>query len=154
MTRAYAAFERLEVKDKVKHVRFLRRLSNVSIQLQENDKTIEYATEVAVHALTDNDRGFAYDTLGLAYNAKGDYDKAIGYYEKDLAISIKALGAEHPSVALSYSNMGDAFALKGDQIKAMTYFITAKWIFLNKLGAEHPNTKTIQSAIEALRLKL
>ena len=55
MTRAYEAFERLEVKNKAKHIGFLRRLSNVSIQLQENDKTIEYATEVAVHALKHND---------------------------------------------------------------------------------------------------
>jgi hypothetical protein len=50
MTRAYAAFERLEVKDKAKRVSYLRLLCNISDQLQENDKTIEYATEVAIHA--------------------------------------------------------------------------------------------------------
>ena len=58
LTRAYAAFERLEVKDKAERVLFLRLLCNISIELQENDKTIEYATEVATHALTDDDRGF------------------------------------------------------------------------------------------------
>ena len=104
----------MEVKDKAKHIGFLRRLSNVSIQLQENDKTIEYATEVAVHALTDNDRGFAYGTLGLAYNAKGEYDKAIGHHEKALAIRLKALGAEHPEVATNYNNIGAAYNGKGE----------------------------------------
>jgi hypothetical protein len=67
MTRAYAAFERLEVKDKAKKVEYLRRLSVISLQLQENDKTIEYATEVSIHALTDGDRGFAYNALGIDY---------------------------------------------------------------------------------------
>ena len=80
-------------------------------------------------------------------------ENSLFHYQKkdDLAISIKALGAEHPNVAVSYNNIGDAFALKGDRIKAMTYFLKAKAIFLNKLGAEHPNTKAVQSSIDALR---
>ena len=61
MTRVYAAFERLEVKDKTKRVNYLRFLANISYELQENDKTIEYATEVAIHALTDDDRGLHTD---------------------------------------------------------------------------------------------
>jgi tetratricopeptide (TPR) repeat protein len=114
MTRAYAAFERLDLKDKAKCVEYLRALCNISIELQENDKTIEYATEVAIHALTDDDRGFAYNTLGLAYDNKGEYDKALEYYEKDLAISIKTLGAEHPAVATSYNNIAGAYVNKGE----------------------------------------
>ena len=108
MTRAYAAFERLEVKDKAKRVSYLRRLSNISDALQENDKTIEYATEVAIHALTDDDRGFAYGLLGSAYDNKGEYDKAIGYHENALAISHKLPGPTHSDVSTSYDNIGSA----------------------------------------------
>ena len=138
MTRAYAAFERLEVKDKTKRVEYLRVLANISNALQENDKTIEYATEVAIHALTDNDRGFAYNTLGLAYGNKGEYDKAIGYYEKDLAIQLKKLGVEHPRVGTSYNNIGLAYRSKGEYDKALKYYEKALAIRLKKLGAEHP----------------
>jgi len=142
MTRGYAAFERLEVKDKAKRVEYLRVLSNISNKLQENDKTIEYATEVAIHALTDDDRGFAYNTLGLAYYNKGEYDKALEYYEKDLAISIKTLGAEHPAVATSYNNIGSAYDNKGEYDKAIGYYEKDLAISIKKLGAEHPAVAT------------
>jgi tetratricopeptide (TPR) repeat protein len=99
MVQAYADFERLPTKDKATRVRYLRYLSNISNALQENDQTIAYATEVAIHAVNDDDRAFAYGSLGQAYYKKGEYDKAIGYYEKDLAIGLKTLGADHPDVA-------------------------------------------------------
>ena len=139
MTRAYAAFERLEVKDKGKRVSYLRFLSNISNALQENDKTIEYATEVAIHALTDADRGFAYGLLGSAYDYKGEYDKAIGYYDKSLAISIKVLGGEHPSVGATYNNIGLAYSNKGEYDKAIGNCEKSLAIQLKTLGAEHPS---------------
>jgi tetratricopeptide (TPR) repeat protein len=150
MTRAYAAFERLEVKDKAKRVGHLRFLANISNKLQENDKTIEYATEVAIHALTDDDRGFATGLLGEAYRNKGEYDKAIGYDEKALAIRLKALGAEHPDVGSSYCNLGATYKAKGDKATAMAYLLKAKAIYLKKLGAQHPNTKAVQSWIDGI----
>jgi hypothetical protein len=39
---------------------------------------------------------------------QGKLDKAIEFYEKDLAITIKVLGKEHPDVATSYNNLGVA----------------------------------------------
>ena len=80
-----------------------------------------------------------------------EYDKAIGDYEKDLAISIKKLGAEHPAVATSYGNIAKAYYNKGDKEKAMAYLLKAKAIYLKKLGAEHPQTKTVQSLIDGLK---
>ena len=139
MTRGYAAFERLEVKDKAKRVEYLRVLSNISNKLQENDKTIEYATEVAIHALTDDDRSFAYGLLGLAYLSKGEYEKAIGYYEKALAIQLKTLGAEHPEVGTTYNNIGSVYDSKGEYEKAIGYYEKCLAIELKKLGAEHPD---------------
>jgi tetratricopeptide (TPR) repeat protein len=142
MTRAYAAFERLEVKDKAKRVSYLRFLCNISFQLQENDKTIEYATEVAIHALTYDDRGFAYGMLGLAYENKGEYDKAIGYYEKSLAIQLKTLEADHPSVGTTYNNIGLAYLNKGEFDKALGYLEKSLAIQLKTLGADHPDVGT------------
>jgi tetratricopeptide (TPR) repeat protein len=147
MTRGYAAFERLEVKDKAKRVEYLRVLSNISNKLQENDKTIEYATEVAIHALTDDDRSFAYGLLGLAYLSKGEYEKAIGYYEKALAISLKALGAEHPDVATTCNNIGTAYQHKGEYDKAIGYYEKSLAIYIKKLGAEHPEVGTTYNNI-------
>jgi tetratricopeptide (TPR) repeat protein len=150
MTPVYAAFERLEVKDKAKGVSYLRLLSDISNVLQENDKAIEYATEVAIHALTDDDRSFAYNGLGLAYSNKGEYDKAIGYHEKSLAIKLKRLEAEHQEcyravysdVGASYNNIGGVYDNKGEYEKAIGYYEKSLAIQLKVLGAEHPDVGT------------
>jgi hypothetical protein len=68
-----------------------------------------------------------------------------------LAISLKARGAEHPSVGITYNNIGSAYDNKGDKTKAMAYFLKAKAIFLKKLGPEHPRTKSLQSLIDGLK---
>ena len=80
-----------------------------------------------------------------------EYDKAIGYYEKSLAISIKKLGAEHPDVGMSYNNIAFAYYNKGDKEKAMGYLLKAKAIYLKKLGGQHPQTKAVQSWIDLLK---
>ena len=142
MTSAYAAFERLEVKEKAKRVSYLRLLCNISNALQESEKAIDYATEVAILALTDDDRGFAYNALGLAYDNKGEYDKAIDYHEKSLAIQLKTLGAEHPSVGTSYNNIGGAYSEKGEYDKALEYYEKDLAIQLKALGAGHSAVAT------------
>jgi tetratricopeptide (TPR) repeat protein len=58
-----------------------------------------------------------YSNLGIAYAGKGEYDKAISYYEKALAIGKKFLGEEHPDIATYYSNLGIAYAAKASMIK-------------------------------------
>ena len=123
-------------KDRVLH---LRSLSGISLGLQENDKAIEYANEILAHAGNDDDRGVAYNNLGLAYANKGEYDRAIGYYEKALAIQLKSLGPEHPSVGLSYNNLGSAYYNKGEYDRAIGYYEKALAIALKSLGPEHPD---------------
>ena len=48
----------------------------------------------------------SYNNIG----AKGEYDKALEHYQKALAIQLKKLGPEHPSVATSYNNIGAVHA--------------------------------------------
>ena len=63
MNRAYGAFEYLDGKDNVKRVLYLRLLAKLSNSLEENQKTIKYATDVAVFATEDEDKSFAYNLL-------------------------------------------------------------------------------------------
>tara|TARA_B100001123_G_scaffold393223_1_gene473057 strand:+ start:137 stop:1162 length:1026 start_codon:yes stop_codon:yes gene_type:complete len=147
MLQAYADFERLPTKDKATRVRYLRWLCKISDALQENDQAITYATEVAIHAVDDDDRAFAYGLLGQAYYSKGEYDKALEYYEKDLAIGLNSLGAEHPDVANTYNNIGSTYDKKGEYDKAIGYFEKCLAIQLKTLGAEHPNVATTYNNI-------
>jgi len=66
MTQAYGAFNNRAEKDEAMHVFFLKSFCKIADALQENDKAIKYAEEVLAHALSDENRIFAYGKLGSA----------------------------------------------------------------------------------------
>ena len=93
----------------------------------------------------------SYNNIGLVYDNKGEYDKALEYYQKSLAIKLKQLGPEHPSVAISYHNMAYVYKAKKDLAKAKEYWEKAYAIRLKKLGPNHPDTKGTKSQLDALK---
>jgi len=80
----------------------------------------------------------AFNNLGLAYRSKGDYDRAIKFYQKALKIDLKQLGHDHPNVATRYNNMGVAFSRKREYDKAIEYYQKALKIDLKQPGPDHP----------------
>jgi len=87
----------------------------------------------------------------LVWNNKGEYNKAIGYYEKALTINIKFHGEEHPSIAIRYNNIGGAWNSKGQYDKAIKYYEKAFQISKKCLGENHPTTKIIAENLELAR---
>ena len=85
------------------------------------------------------------------HHKKGEYDKALEYSEKALAIELKQLGPEHPYVAQSYMNMAFVHKAKKDLAKAKEYWEKAYAIFSEKLGPNHPNTKRVKGQLDALK---
>jgi tetratricopeptide (TPR) repeat protein len=81
-----------------------------------------------------------YNNLGLVYEAKWQYDKAIEYYEKALVIQKKTVGEDHPDTVNSYNNLGGAYYEKGQYDKAIEYYEKALAIQKEVLGEEHPDT--------------
>ena len=51
------------------------------------------------------DMAASYDNIGAVYEAKGDNDKALEYYNKSLAIRLNTLGENHADVATSYKSI-------------------------------------------------
>ena len=49
--------------------------------------------------------GNTYNGLGIVYYNKGDYAKAIEYYEKCLEIRLKKLGGDHPDTKITQRNL-------------------------------------------------
>ena len=64
----------------------------------------------------------SYNNLGAAYDSKGNYERAIEYYEKSLAIRLKKLGSNHPDIAISYNSLGSAYYSKGNYDRAIEYY--------------------------------
>ena len=76
--------------------------------------------------------------LGRCEDKFANYDKALEYFEKSLAIDLKTLGDEHPIVATSYNNIGIVWRSKGECDKALEYYKKCLAIRLKTLGSEHP----------------
>ena len=103
--------------------------------------------------LRDNGEGniaTSFNDIGLVYDEQGDYDKALEYYFKALAIYEKVLGMEHPFTATSYNNIGIVCDHKGDYEKALKYHLKALAIREKVLCKEHPDIATSHNNIGTL----
>lgn len=79
-----------------------------------------------------------YNNIGVVYKDKGDFDKALDYYQRSLSIRLKSLGANHPDVATSYVNFGSFYAEVGEINKAIEFSNKSLAIYLNVFGSYHP----------------
>jgi tetratricopeptide (TPR) repeat protein len=75
---------------------------------------------------------------------KGQYGKADPLYGRALAIREKALGPEHPDVAVSLNNMASLYYVQGQYAKAGLLYQRALAIYEKTLGSDHPNVATCQ----------
>jgi tetratricopeptide (TPR) repeat protein len=139
MKRAYASFELLKVKDADIRVIHLRMLCYIAIAMKEIPNAIAYANELTAHSVKEEDGAFALSVIGRVYQEKGDLDKAIGYFEKSLAIDLKTLEPDDPDLAYTCVNLGSAHDLKGKYDKAISYYEKSLAIAIKVLGSEHLN---------------
>ncbi len=56
-----------------------------------------------------------------AHKSKGDYDRALHFYEKDLAIKLATIGESHPETAKTFYAMGQVHSCKDDYDRASTF---------------------------------
>ncbi|ETN97177.1 tetratricopeptide TPR_2, partial [Reticulomyxa filosa] len=74
-----------------------------------------------------------YCALGIAYNGKGEYDKASDYHQQALEIQLKNVGDSHNDVASSYDSLGRVYCMKAEYDKAYEYHEKALNIYLKQL---------------------
>ena len=113
--------------------------------------TAELATEEAKSAPSWVQLSYLNNQLGLALRDDGQYDKALEYHQKSLAIRLKQLEADHPDVANSYYNIAFIYKAKKDLSKAKEYWEKAYAIFLKRLGPNHPDTKDTKAELDKLK---
>ena len=97
------------------------------------------------------DVAFRYYRLGEESHAKGQFRKAIGYYEKALAINREALGERHPNIAGSYNNLGLAWKNLGQYKKAIGYYEKALAIIRVAFPKGHPLIRTTERNLAAAK---
>ncbi len=80
-----------------------------------------------------------YNQLGSVKYQQGEYQKAIRFYEKALAIKQQSLPPNHPSLATSYNNIGNVYQNMGDYPKALSYYEKSLAIDQQSLPPNHPD---------------
>lgn len=131
--------------------RLMYHAGNVLLEFQMNDEAlIMFEKSLEVNSRTFDAKQLAtsmaaadcYAAIGLVYQNKGDYDKAIECGDRSLEIRLKVLGPDHPDTASSFNNIGLVYNLKGDYEKAFEYFERCLAIRLKIFGTDHEDTAT------------
>ena len=82
------------------------------------------------------------NNLGCVYDLQGEKEQQLRAHEKALALKEKALGREHPDVALSEGNVSIALALLGRNQEALTHVDRSIAVLETGLGSGHPDLAT------------
>jgi tetratricopeptide (TPR) repeat protein len=78
--------------------------------------------------------------IANVYNSQGKYDQALEYYQKDLEITVRLVGLDHPSVATSKYNVASAYEKQGKLEEARQLFLECEQIYSKVHGAQHEET--------------
>jgi tetratricopeptide (TPR) repeat protein len=91
------------------------------------------------------------NNIGQAWDALGEAQKAITYFEQALAIDIKTYGDQHPAVPRYLNNIGTAWYALGEAQKAIQYYKKAYRIAIIVWGKDHPSTLSIKESLEGAK---
>ncbi|MGK0364758.1 MAG: CHAT domain-containing protein/tetratricopeptide (TPR) repeat protein [Saprospiraceae bacterium] len=85
-----------------------------------------------------NKTGSVYNSLGVYWLLKKDYDQALANHKRGLAFKIKKFGKDSGTVAVSYNNIGNVYDNLGDYLTAIEYFKKSLEVKIKKYGDKHP----------------
>ncbi len=96
------------------------------------------AVPLAEHTGRDDERARSQSYLGEVFYGLGEYAQARVHQERALQLKEKALGADHPGVAVSLTRLGNASASQGQYEDAKAHYERALRIREEALGTGHP----------------
>ncbi|CAF0995813.1 unnamed protein product [Adineta steineri] len=119
-----------------------RRLCKLLLKIGQFIKAEELCDALLENESDDTEKAYYYVCLGYVQDHKGDYAKAIWYYEKALEIEQNTLPSNHPSLTISYGNIGLVYNNMGEYSKALSFCEKALEIFHETLPSNHPSLAT------------
>ena len=115
------------------------RLGQVLLKMGQLEKA-QQVYEILLDQTTDEfERGRIYDRLGTAHDKNGDYQEAIGFYEKSQEMYNKIRPRPSSNLAGSYNNIGLVYWHVGDYPKALSSHEKALAIDQQSLPPNHPH---------------
>ncbi|CAF1021556.1 unnamed protein product [Adineta steineri] len=110
------------------------RLGLLLIKMGQFIKAQEVYEALLHQATHESDKASIYYQLGRIKRNQGEYQKALSYYEKTLAIRQQSLPSDHPDLGHSYNEIGSVYDSMGDYSKALSYYEKALEIQQQSLG--------------------
>jgi tetratricopeptide (TPR) repeat protein len=98
------------------------RLGSLLIQIGQFDKAEEVYKALLEQTSNERKKAILYKHVGYIKSQKGDYEKALHYYSKGLALEQKILPPNHPSLATSYNNIGGVCYHMKEYSKALIFY--------------------------------
>jgi tetratricopeptide (TPR) repeat protein len=115
------------------------RLGSVLLKMGQSDKAQEVYEVLLEQTTNESEKGPIYHQLGTVKDDQGEYQEAITFYEKAVAILQQSLPPNPPDLAKSYNNIGMAYGSMGDYPKALSYYEKALAIQQQSLPPDHPD---------------
>ena len=98
------------------------------------------SVDKALHGTLTNSYAAFLDRIAVILREAGDYDRALLYGERAVAVAEKVNSMEHPDTAKIYNNIAVVYDEKGDYDKALEYALKDLAITEKVRGPEHPDT--------------
>jgi tetratricopeptide (TPR) repeat protein len=115
------------------------RLGQVLLKMHQSEKAQQVYEILLEQETEESAKAPIYNQLGRVKDEQGEYQEAIRFYEKALAIQQQSLPLNHPDLATSYNNIGVAYRKMGDYPKALSSYEKALAIRQQSLPPNHPH---------------
>jgi len=130
---------RIKPNDLVSATLYVNSIEHIDKSLRKKELANLENIKFKINSKNQNQSAEFYIDIGSQFKFIANYDKAIKYDEKALAIRLKSLGKNHPKTAIAYNNLGGAWMNTGEYNKAIDYYTKALVIYLNNFGKNHPD---------------
>ena len=87
----------------------------------------------------------------MAWESLGKYEKAVEYYEKNLAFILKVYGEGYPNIPASWENLGGVWEKLGQHEKAIEYYEKSLMALENVFGKNHPDIKIVTNKLHNIK---
>lgn len=138
------------------HAMVLGNLGSVNDDMGKYDQALDYYSR-GINLLNRNGSkehkvqlAKLYNFIGITYRKKGQFDKALQFYQQELQINTGLYGEGHPAVAGGYNNIGGIYYYRGDFGEAILYFKKAAASTEMVFGDTHPRVGLLYNNIGAV----
>ncbi|MCL2875749.1 MAG: tetratricopeptide repeat protein [Betaproteobacteria bacterium] len=142
-------------------VRYENEIGIVYINMGKYAEARSFLTHAAEIASKDKeldsnnpDSATIYRNLGFALYRLGEYEEALNWYQKALAIRESALGSESLEMAETCEDIAAVYESQSNYQVALDWYNRALAVREKALGANHPSVVTVYGRVAAIRQRL